>query len=83
MSEVTVNRQIKLDNVRLLRVSLTKEYIGKDAKVGAEHIQARFLCGRIQQIAALKCLEVFQKIIRHLRHAHLAHIHLLRLDEFE
>jgi hypothetical protein len=28
-----VNRQIKLDNVRLLRVSLTKEYIGKDAKV--------------------------------------------------
>ena len=33
MSEVNVNRSIKLDNVRLLRVSLTKPYVGKDAKV--------------------------------------------------
>src|ERR1700689_5021275 len=33
MSEVQVNRQIKMNNVRLLRVSLTKPYIGKDAKV--------------------------------------------------
>jgi hypothetical protein len=30
-----VNRQIKMDNVRLLRVSLTKPYIGKDAKIDA------------------------------------------------
>jgi hypothetical protein len=50
MSEVTVNRQIKLDNVRLLRVSLTKPYIGKDAKIdpatgkqeGKYHIDAVF-----------------------------------------
>ena len=50
MSDVTVNRQIKLDNVRLLRVSLTKEYIGKDAKIdpatgtpqGKYHIDAVF-----------------------------------------
>lgn len=34
MSEV-VNRQIKLDNVRLLRVSLTKPYVGRDAKIDA------------------------------------------------
>jgi hypothetical protein len=35
MAEVTLNRQIKMNNVRLLRVSLTKPYIGKDAKVDA------------------------------------------------
>src|ERR1700677_2077979 len=35
MSEVQVNRQIKMNDVRLLRVSLTKPYIGKDAKVDA------------------------------------------------
>src|SRR6202795_4466995 len=33
MSTETVNRQIILNDVRLLRVSLTKPYIGKDAKV--------------------------------------------------
>jgi len=46
----TVNRQIKLDNVRLLRVSLTKAYVGKDAKIdpttgkqeGKFHIDAVF-----------------------------------------
>lgn len=50
MSEVTVNRQIILNNVRLLRVSLTKPYIGKDAKVnpttgqpeGKFHVDAVF-----------------------------------------
>jgi hypothetical protein len=50
MSEVTVNRQIKLDNVRLLRVSLTKAYVGRDAKIdpvsgkpdGKYHIDAVF-----------------------------------------
>jgi hypothetical protein len=50
MSEVTVNRQIKMENVRLLRVSLTKPYVGKDAKVdpttgkaeGKYHIDAVF-----------------------------------------
>jgi hypothetical protein len=50
MSEVTVNRQIKLDNVRLLRVSLTKPYVGRDAKIdpatgkqdGKFHIDAVF-----------------------------------------
>ena len=33
MSTENVTRQIKMNNVRLLRVSLTKPYIGKDAKV--------------------------------------------------
>jgi hypothetical protein len=33
MSEVTGSRQIKMNNVRLLRVSLTKPYIGRDAKI--------------------------------------------------
>jgi Protein of unknown function (DUF2815) len=33
MSTEVVNRQIKLDNVRLLRVSLTKPYTGRDAKI--------------------------------------------------
>jgi Protein of unknown function (DUF2815) len=50
MSEVTINRQIKLNNVRLLRVSLTKQYVGKDAKIdpttgkaeGKFHIDAVF-----------------------------------------
>lgn len=50
MSEVSVNRQIKLDNVRLLRVSLTKPYVGKDSKIdpatglpeGKYHIDAVF-----------------------------------------
>jgi hypothetical protein len=50
MSEVPVNRQIKLNNVRLLRVSLTKQYVGKDAKIdpatgkpeGKFHIDAVF-----------------------------------------
>jgi hypothetical protein len=50
VSEVNVNRQIKLDNVRLLRVSLAKQYIGKDAKIdpatgkpeGKFHIDAVF-----------------------------------------
>jgi Protein of unknown function (DUF2815) len=50
MAEVNVNRQLKMDNVRLLRVSLTKEYIGKDAKIdpttgkpqGKFHIDAVF-----------------------------------------
>jgi hypothetical protein len=50
MSEVTVNRQIKMDNVRLLRVSLTKQYVGRDAKIdpttgkaeGKFHIDAVF-----------------------------------------
>src|SRR5271155_2844083 len=49
MSEV-VNKQIKLENVRLLRVSLTKPYIGRDAKIdpttgkadGKFHIDAVF-----------------------------------------
>jgi hypothetical protein len=34
-SEQIVTRQIKFNNVRLLRVSLTKPYIGKDAKINA------------------------------------------------
>lgn len=34
-SEQIVTRQIKMNNVRLLRVSLTKPYIGKDAKINA------------------------------------------------
>jgi len=50
MSETTVNKQIMLNNVRLLRVSLTKPYIGKDAKIdpttgkpeGKYHIDAVF-----------------------------------------
>jgi Protein of unknown function (DUF2815) len=50
MSTEVVNRQIKLDNVRLLRVSLTKPYIGRDAKIdpttgkadGKFHIDAVF-----------------------------------------
>lgn len=50
MSEVPVTRQIKMDNVRLLRVSLTKPYVGKDAKIdpttgkadGKFHIDAVF-----------------------------------------
>ena len=33
MSDVTVNKQIKMENVRLLRVSLTKPYVGRDAKI--------------------------------------------------
>jgi hypothetical protein len=49
MAEV-VNRQIKFNNVRLLRVSLTKQYVGKDAKIdpttgkaeGKFHIDAVF-----------------------------------------
>ena len=49
MSEV-VTKQIKLNNVRLMRVSLTKPYVGKDAKVdpatgkaeGKYHIDAVF-----------------------------------------
>ena len=50
MSNAPVQKTIKLDNVRLLRVSLTKPYIGKDAKVdpatgkqeGKYHIDAVF-----------------------------------------
>jgi len=50
MSNENVPRQIKMDNVRLLRVSLTKQYIGKDAKIdpttgkqeGKYHIDAVF-----------------------------------------
>ena len=50
MSEQTVNRQIIMNNVRLLRVSLTKPYVGKDAKIdpttgkadGKFHIDAVF-----------------------------------------
>jgi hypothetical protein len=50
MSTETVNRQIKMDNVRLLRVSLTKQYVGRDAKIdpttgkaeGKFHIDAVF-----------------------------------------
>lgn len=49
-SEVNVSKQIKMDNVRILRVSLTKPYIGKDAKIdpatgkptGKYHIDAVF-----------------------------------------
>ena len=49
MTEAVV-KQIKLDNVRLLRVSLTKPYLGKDAKIdpatgkaeGKYHIDAVF-----------------------------------------
>src|SRR5271166_4223266 len=49
MAEI-VNRQIKMDNVRLLRVSLTKAYTGRDAKIdpttgkaeGKFHIDAVF-----------------------------------------
>ena len=32
-TEQVVTRQMKMDNVRLLRVSLTQPYIGKDAKI--------------------------------------------------
>jgi hypothetical protein len=50
MTEPIVEKTIKLDNVRLLRVSLTKPYIGKDAKIdpatgkpeGKYHIDAVF-----------------------------------------
>ena len=50
MSTEIVNKQIKLNNVRLLRVSLTKQYVGKDAKIdpatgkaeGKFHIDAVF-----------------------------------------
>lgn len=50
MTDVPVNKTIKLDNVRLLRVSLTKPYTGKDAKIdpatgkaeGKFHIDAVF-----------------------------------------
>jgi hypothetical protein len=49
MSSENVNKVIKLENVRLLRVSLTKPYVGKDAKVGPDgkqegkyHIDAVF-----------------------------------------
>jgi hypothetical protein len=49
MSE-PVKKQIKLDNVRILRVSLTKPYVGKDAKIdpatgkqeGKYHVDAVF-----------------------------------------
>lgn len=49
-SDATVIRQIKMDNVRLLRVSLTKQYVGRDAKIdpttgkaeGKFHIDAVF-----------------------------------------
>jgi hypothetical protein len=50
MSNEVVTRQIKMDGVRLLRVSLTKPYVGRDAKVdpttgkadGKFHIDAVF-----------------------------------------
>jgi hypothetical protein len=50
MTEAIVQKTIKLDNVRLLRVSLTKPYTGKDAKIdpatgkaeGKYHIDAVF-----------------------------------------
>lgn len=50
MSEPVVNKTIMLDNVRLLRVSLTKPYVGKDAKIdpatgkadGKYHVDAVF-----------------------------------------
>jgi len=50
MSSEVVTKQIKFNNVRLMRVSLTKPYIGKDAKVdpatgkaeGKFHIDAVF-----------------------------------------
>jgi hypothetical protein len=50
MSSENVTKQIKMNNVRLLRVSLTKPYIGKDAKIdpatgkaeGKFHIDAVF-----------------------------------------
>lgn len=50
MSEVNVTKQIKFNNVRLMRVSLAKQYIGKDAKIdpatgkpeGKYHIDAVF-----------------------------------------
>jgi hypothetical protein len=50
MSTEIVNRQIKMNDVRLLRVSLTKQYVGKDAKIdpatgqpaGKFHIDAVF-----------------------------------------
>jgi Protein of unknown function (DUF2815) len=50
MNDVTVNKQIKLNDVRLLRVSLTKPYVGRDAKIdpttgkadGKFHIDAVF-----------------------------------------
>jgi hypothetical protein len=50
MSSEVVTKQIKFNNVRLLRVSLTKPYVGKDAKVdpatgkaeGKFHIDAVF-----------------------------------------
>lgn len=50
MSEAPVQKTIKLDNVRLLRVSLTQPYSGKDAKIdpvtgkkeGKYHIDAVF-----------------------------------------
>src|SRR6202790_3554113 len=49
-NETPVSKQIKMNNVRLLRVSLTKPYIGKDAKIdpatgkpdGKFHIDAVF-----------------------------------------
>ena len=50
MSSEVVTKQIKFNNVRLMRVSLTKPYVGKDAKVdpatgkaeGKFHIDAVF-----------------------------------------
>jgi hypothetical protein len=50
MSSEVVTKQIKMNNVRLLRVSLTKPYVGRDAKVdpatgkadGKFHIDAVF-----------------------------------------
>jgi len=50
MSSEVVTKQIKMNNVRLLRVSLTKPYVGRDAKIdpatgkadGKFHIDAVF-----------------------------------------
>lgn len=55
-SEQIVTRQIKMNNVRLLRVSLTKPYIGKDAKIntttgqpeGKYHIDGVFAPSHLQ-----------------------------------
>lgn len=56
MSTENVNRQIIMNNVRLLRVSLTAPYVGKDAKVdpatgkaeGKYHIDAVFAANHPQ-----------------------------------
>jgi len=63
MSNEVVSKQIKLDNVRLLRVSLTKAYVGRDAKVdpatgkqeGKFHVDAVFPPTH-SQFAALQTL---------------------------